>query len=165
MIVVMYLCYSNRSANTLIIPKVSHIHLFSPICTPTLLHLDSFVGKEQKCYIAIDEILIIFYLYDGSQVARVSNNWITKISSVMSVFYMNLCIIGCFNGTIILLDGNYELLHFLVGHSSAITCIYFISNCMILSASEDSTLRLWNIHTGKHYFGDLYRINPQSALW
>ena len=145
-------CYSNRSANTLIVPKISHTHLFSLTHTPALLYLDSLVGKEQKCYIAIGDILIIFTLYDGNQIVRVANSWITEISSIISAFHMRLSVVGCFNGTIIVLDEDYQLLHYLVGHHSAITCINLLSNCMMLSASEDSTLRLWNIHTGKQVF-------------
>lgn len=110
------------------------------------------MGKEQKCYIAIGDILIIFTLYDGNQIVRVANSWITEISSIISAFHMRLSVVGCFNGTIIVLDEDYQLLHYLVGHHSAITCINLLSNCMMLSASEDSTLRLWNIHTGKQVF-------------
>ena len=91
--------------------------------------------------------MIIFYLYNGTQIARISNVCITKISSVVSA--LSMCFIGCFNGAIIVLDKNYELFSIFVGHHRAITSMYSLPNWMMLAASEDSTLRLWNIYTGK----------------
>ena len=131
-----------------IVPRVTYTHLFSSSEIPHLLCLDSHC-KRQQCYIAICDSLLVILLDAGTLIIRISNIHSSPISCLFPLMKFNLLITGSNDGVIKVWGTQYNLVHSFVGHRDMITDLFLINNGpMVLSASRDSTLRLWNLETG-----------------
>lgn len=110
--------------------------------------LEGTASKTQKCYASCGTGVAIFNLQEGKLLAYKKDLHVRNITSILFINPMKIVVTGSRDGSIKLWDSIFEVKHVFVGHHGPVQALaLYPLGPYFMSASHDSTIRLWSLET------------------
>nr|XP_039256457.1 WD repeat-containing protein 97-like isoform X1 [Styela clava] len=110
--------------------------------------LEGSASKNQKCYASCGTGVAIFNLYQGKLLSYRRDLHVRNITSILFINPLKYVVTGSRDGSIKLWDSNFEVQHVFVGHHGPVQALsLYPLGPYFMSASYDSTIRLWSLET------------------
>ncbi|UYV68990.1 CLCN3 [Cordylochernes scorpioides] len=110
---------------------------------PILVNLDKTSDDPQPC---VARVTLPFQVLNQTVQFPVSYHPQNAVKVAVGATYIA---VGCQNGSVLILSQpDIKVTQTLLGHTRAVTCLYFTSNSDLCTGSEDGTLALWDLKRG-----------------
>ncbi|KAL4234275.1 hypothetical protein ACF0H5_005926 [Mactra antiquata] len=110
--------------------------------------LEGTASRAQKIFLSVNNSAVVYNVFDGKQLSYKKNLHERAITALAFFNPLKYLITGALDGTIKIWDNKWHVQMVFVGHTGTINALdIYPHGSAIISASNDKTLRVWNLDT------------------